>query len=69
MSTLMRSFRFTEHDVERLEKIANKYIKMSEKEGIKGVTKNMILRVLILLGESIKEEEVIQKIKDLKLYG
>ena len=65
----MRTFRFTDNDIQRLDRVAKKYIEISEKEGIRGITKNTVLRSLILLGESSPTKEVIEKIKQLKIYG
>jgi hypothetical protein len=69
MASAMRTFRFTDNDIQRLDRVAKKYIEISEKEGIRGITKNTVLRSLILLGESSPTKEVIEKIKQLKIYG
>lgn len=65
----MKTFRLTDNDLGRLEKVAKKYIDLSEKEGIRGITTNTVLRSLILLGETVNNKEMLKTIKDLKVFG
>lgn len=66
---MMKTFRFTDNDAERLEEITKKVLNATKKEGVTQITKTTILRSLILMGNDSHVDDVIEKVKKLKLYG
>lgn len=66
----MRTYRFNENDLERLDALIEKVNKAADKEGMKNkITKVTILRALLLQGENTSVKELLELIKRVKIYG
>lgn len=66
----MRTYRFNDNDLERLDALIEKISKAADKEGMKAkITKITILRALLLQGEKTPVRELLELIKQVKIYG
>ena len=66
----MRTYRFNDNDLARLDALIEKITKAAEKEGMKTrITKVTILRALLLKGEKTSVKELLDLIKEVKIYG
>ena len=66
----MRTYRFNENDLDRLDALIEKITKAAEKEGMRTrITKVTILRALFLKGEKTPVKELLELIKEVKIYG
>ncbi len=66
----MRTYRFNDNDLERLDALIEKINKAADKEGMKTkITKVTILRALLLQGEKTSVKELLELIKQVKIYG
>ena len=65
----MRTYRFNDNDLARLDALIEKITKAAEKEGMKTrITKVTILRALLLKGEKTSVKERLDLIKEVKIY-
>lgn len=66
----MRTYRFNETDLDRLDALIEKITQAADKEGMKTrITKVTILRALLLQGEKTSVKELLELIKQVKIYG
>lgn len=66
----MRTYRFNENDLDRLDALIEKITKAADKDGMKTkITKVTILRALLLKGEKTPVKELLDLIKEVKIYG
>ncbi|OGT34038.1 MAG: hypothetical protein A3C44_04360 [Gammaproteobacteria bacterium RIFCSPHIGHO2_02_FULL_39_13] len=66
----MRTYRFNDNDLERLDALIWKISKAADKDGMKTkITKVTILRALLLQGEKTSVKELLELIKQVKIYG
>lgn len=66
----MRTYRFNETDLDRLDALIEKITKAADKEKMKTrITKVTILRALLLQGEKTSVKELLELIKQVKIYG
>lgn len=66
----MRTYRFNDNDLERLDALIEKISKAADKEGMKAkIAKITILRALLLQGEKTSVKELLELIKQVKIYG
>lgn len=70
MTMTMRTFRLSDKDIAALEDVTGKIAKAAKKEGIAfEITKSIVLRTWISLGNEIPIKEMLEHVKKMKIYG
>ena len=70
MTMTMRTFRLSDKDIATLEEATDKIAKAAKKEGVTfEVTKSIVLRTWMSLGNEIPIKEMLEHVKKMKIYG
>ena len=70
MTMTMRTFRISDNDIATLEEATDKIAKAAKKEGVTfEVTKSIVLRTWMSLGNEIPIKEMLEHVKKMKIYG